>query len=175
MQYPQHLLSDGEEVQFLLRPHFRALWLPFLLLVGELVVVIVAAVFLWDTFLRTPLLILAVVTFILGTLIPFFRWLTTQYVFTNRRIITRAGLISRHGRDMPLAKVNNVSFRVSIMGRILNYGELTVESAADNDSDLIIADIPSVERVTRAIYNLYEADDARRRNDAGRGFLPSDV
>ena len=61
---------------------------------------------------------------------PFLYWITTQYVFTNRRIIVRSGLIARHGRDMPLSKVNNVSFDVSAAGRILNYGMLTIDQPA---------------------------------------------
>ena len=50
---------------------------------------------------------------------PILYWLTTQYVFTNRRIIVRSGLIARHGRDMPLSKVNNVSFDVTAGGTVI--------------------------------------------------------
>lgn len=173
MKYPQSLLSDGEDVVFLLRPHFRALILPLLLLAASIGVLVLGAIVARDTFLLWPLLTAAGLLFFFGTLIPFLRWLTTQYVFTNRRIITRRGLIARSGRDMPLAKVNNVSFDVSVLGRIMNFGTLTVESAADSDSDLVIADVPNVESVQRRIYDLYEADDDRRRTD-GR-HLPSDV
>ncbi len=97
-----------------------------------------------------------------GAAIPFARWITTQFVFTNRRIIVRRGLVSKQGRDMPLSKVNNVSFDVSVMGRILNYGTLSVESASEN-GDLIIDDVPNVEVIQREVYRLHEEDDERRR------------
>jgi hypothetical protein len=63
---------------------------------------------------------------------------------------------------MPLAKVNDVSFKVPVMGRILNYGELDIQSAGENDG-LSIADVPDVEQIQRTVYELIEADDARRR------------
>ncbi len=92
---------------------------------------------------------------------PFLYWITTQYVFTNRRIITRAGVISKKGRDMPLAKVNNVSFEVGVLGRILNYGRLEITSASDEN--LVIDDVPNVEVIQRDVYRLHEQDDDRRR------------
>jgi uncharacterized membrane protein YdbT with pleckstrin-like domain len=170
--YPKELLSEGEDVDFMLRPHFRALFIPGLWLGLSIICLLIAAAYTKDTFLFVPLMIVSGLVLLIGTLIPFLRWITTQYVFTNRRIITRRGLIARNGRDMPLTKVNNVSFRVTIMGRILNYGTLTIESAADTDGDLVIEDVPSVENVQRRIYDLYEKDDARRRRD---GHTPSDV
>jgi hypothetical protein len=69
---------------------------------------------------------------------------------------------------MPLSKVNNVSFEVGILGRILNYGTLEVESASD-DGDLVIDDVPNVEDIQRQVYELHELDDSRRR---GRGSVP---
>jgi uncharacterized membrane protein YdbT with pleckstrin-like domain len=166
-KYPSSLLSEGEVVQFQLRPHFRALFVPFLWLALAVGIMVFGAMWAFDTFLRIPLLVAAAAVFLLGTTVPFLRWLTTQYVFTNRRIITREGILTRNGRDMPLARVNNVSFEQSFMGRILNYGDLEVTSASDES--LVIRDVPSVERIQRQVYDLYEEDDARRR-----GATPSD-
>lgn len=171
MKYPASLLGKDEVVQFQLRPHFRALLVPFLWLMAVIGLLVLGAVIASDTFLRIPLLIAAGVVFLFGTLVPFLRWLTTQYVFTNRRIITREGILARNGRDMPLAKVNNVSFGQSVLGRILNYGDLEIESAAESGM-LVIRDVPNIETIQRQVYDLYEADDTRRRR-AG-GDLPSD-
>jgi hypothetical protein len=164
--YPKDLLSDGEEVVVQLRPHFRALLLPGLVLLASIIVLSLGAFKFHDTFMAAPLIIAAIIIAIFGTLIPFMRWLTTQYVFTNRRIITRLGLITRSGRDMPLSKVNNVTFFVTFLGRLLNYGDLKIDSAAERDGDLIIKDVPNVEKMQRLIYDLYDADDERRRGGA---------
>lgn len=170
MGYPQKLLSDGETIEFEMRPHWRALVVPGLLLV----VVVFGLVFLLtklnDWFGDVPLfswVLWIVAIFILAVFVirPFLYWLTTQYVFTNRRIIIRSGLVSRQGRDMPLSKVNNVSFDVSFFGRILNYGRLTIDSASD--AALIIDDVPNVERIQREVNRLHEEDDLQRRRYIG--------
>ena len=67
---------------------------------------------------------------------------------------------------MPLTKVNNVSFNVSVLGRIINYGTLMVESASD-DGDMFIRDVPDVEDIQRLVYELHELDDSRRRTGDG--------
>jgi uncharacterized membrane protein YdbT with pleckstrin-like domain len=124
------------------------------------------------SWLRWVIVIAVVVITIWRVLLPFGRWMTTQYVFTSRRIIVRRGLITKQGRDVPLSKVNNVSFHISVLGRILNYGALEIESASD-DGDLAIDDVPNVQDIQRRVYELHELDDSRRRDGvAGDDPLP---
>lgn len=52
--------------------------------------------------------------------------LTTEFAVTNRRIIAKNGFIRRHTLEMLLAKVESVSVRQDILGRLLNFGTLTV-------------------------------------------------
>jgi len=166
--YPEKLLAPGETIAFELRPHWRALFLPILVLIAE-VFIATWAFFAFDsTVFRWIVVAVGVFIVTWQVAIPFLRWLSTQYVFTSRRIIVRRGVLTKQGRDMPLSKVNNVSFQVSVMGRILNYGSLEIESASD-DGDLIINDVPNVEDIQRQVYELHELDDSRRR---GRGSAP---
>ena len=162
MGYPTNLLADGERIEFEMRPHYRALIAPAVVLVVE--VFVGSFLFFWtdQTWLRWVIIVAAVGVAIFGVLLPYLRWSSTQYVFTDRRIIIRRGLLTKQGRDMPLSKVNNVSFEVPLLGRILNYGRISIESASD--ADLVIDDVPNVEEIQRDIYRLHEADDARRRN-----------
>jgi uncharacterized membrane protein YdbT with pleckstrin-like domain len=51
---------------------------------------------------------------------------TTELVLTDRRIITKRGLISRNTVEMNLNKVESVHVDQSLMGRIFNYGDITV-------------------------------------------------
>jgi uncharacterized membrane protein YdbT with pleckstrin-like domain len=98
---------------------------------------------------------------------PFLRWLTTSYVVTDRRLITRRGIIARQGRDMPLSRINDVTFNHSgLLERMLGCGTLVVESAGER-GQLVLADVPRVEEVQRDVYRLAEQDDVRRRD--GRG------
>ena len=93
---------------------------------------------------------------------PFLDWLTTEYVFTTRRIITRSGIIARSGRDMPLSKVNDVSFSYSAIERALGCGTLRIESASEGGG-MIIDNVPKVEELQREVARLHEEDDQRRR------------
>jgi uncharacterized membrane protein YdbT with pleckstrin-like domain len=170
MGYPTRLLGDGETIAFEMRPHWRSLVVPILVLIGT----VVASSYLFGRLddtgfqgnVRTVLLIVAVIVILGWVVRPFLQWLTTQYVFTNRRIIVRSGLISRSGRDMPLSRVNNVTFDKSAIERLLNCGTLTVQSAAEQGT-LVIASVPNIESIQRDVYRLYEEDDARRRSGGG--------
>lgn len=169
MGYPTKLLGEGEVIEFQMHPHWRGLILPiiWLLLTVFIGVWLYTSLGSWfpDSMVSTvgQWIIIAAGLFILifWVVRPFLNWITTEYVFTNRRIITRAGFISKKGRDMPLAKVNNVSFEVGLLGRVLNYGRLEVTSASDEN--LVIDDVPNVEVIQRDVYRLHEQDDDRRR------------
>lgn len=172
MGYPTELLSDGETIEFEMRPHWRALLLPLAVIAGVLIAIIVMTA-QWQQWFggavgsigRWVFLGLGLAAIAVFAVRPFIYWFSTLYVFTDRRIIIRTGFIAREGRDMPLSKVNNVSFRVSAVGRLLNYGTLMVDSASDEQ--LVINDVPGVERIQREVNRLHEADDTRRRREFG--------
>lgn len=173
MAYPQKLLGQDEAVQFELRPAWKtligpAIWL--IVLIGGFFFLLgrINSWFDGSTSTIMTWLLVIVGLILLSTLVirPFLFWWTTQYVFTNRRIIIRTGIIARRGRDMPLSKVNDVSFDHTAMERILNCGTLMIESAAEN-GQLVIENIPNVESVQREVYRLHDEDDAFRRNRAG--------
>ena len=47
-------------------------------------------------------IVLAVVVFLVWCVCPFLRWLTTTYTVTNRRLITRPGILTAQGHDIPM-------------------------------------------------------------------------
>lgn len=166
MGYPSKLLTQGEKIEFEMRPHWRSMVLPSLILI----VTVGAASYLYaicdgtgfQKVLRWVILAVALVIVVWWFARPLLVWLTTQYVFTSRRIITRTGVIARRGKDMSLSKLNDVSFSYTIFERMLGCGTLTVSSAAE-DGELVIRNLPRVEEIQREIYRLSEADAERRR------------
>jgi membrane protein YdbS with pleckstrin-like domain len=165
MGYPAKLLTQGESIEFETRPHWRSMIFPSIVLL----VTVAVAGFLLATigsgtvqgWARWAVIVVALVVIVLWFVRPLLTWLTTQYVFTSRRIITRTGIIARSGKDMPLSKVNDVSFRYTIIERVLGCGTLTVSSASE-DGELEIRNVPKVEEIQREIYRLAEADAQRR-------------
>jgi uncharacterized membrane protein YdbT with pleckstrin-like domain len=55
----------------------------------------------------------------------FHRW-TTETDVTNLRVVHKTGFIKRRTFEMSLDKVESVDVNQSILGRILNYGDVTV-------------------------------------------------
>jgi len=65
-----------------------------------------------------------------GTIVTWLRaWIrrtSTELAVTDRRVIFKRGLIRRHTVEMNMDKVESVDVDQSIMGRIFNYGDVTV-------------------------------------------------
>lgn len=55
----------------------------------------------------------------------FHRW-TTETDVTNLRVVHKTGFIRRRTFEMSLDKVESVDVNQSILGRILNYGNVTI-------------------------------------------------
>lgn len=51
---------------------------------------------------------------------------TSEFVITNKRVIIKTGLISRHTLEMNLSKIESVNVSQSIIGRILGFGSITI-------------------------------------------------
>jgi len=87
-------------------------------------------------------------------------------VFTNERIITRHGVFAREGRDIPLNRVNDVSFQHTFFERMLGCGTLVIESAGER-GQVVLDDIPRVEKIQSQLYELVEADHDAHTFDDG--------
>lgn len=170
MGYPQKLLAPDEIIKLETKPHWRAVIVPSIVLIATVFFTVLITTWIlsfggfWENlqWLRWVVIAGAIVILVVWAIGPFLRWLTTDYVFTDRRIIVRQGIVTRTGKDMPLAKVNNVSFEVPAMGRIFNYGALNIQSAGENDG-LYIKGVPDVEDIQRMVYELIQSDEVRRR------------
>ncbi len=60
----------------------------------------------------------------------FKRW-TTEIDVTNRRIVYKRGFIKRHTVEMNMDKVESVDVDQSVLGRLLNYGDITIHGTGD--------------------------------------------
>ena len=60
----------------------------------------------------------------------FHRW-TTETDVTNMRVVHKTGFIKRRTFEMSLDKVESVDVNQSILGRIFNYGDVTVRGVGE--------------------------------------------
>ena len=94
---------------------------------------------------------------------PLLRWRTTRYELTTKRMRLRIGVVARNGSDIPLSRITDVSFRKSPLDRILGCGTLVVEAAGEH-AEIILPQVPHVERVSATLFQL--AEDERLRASA---------
>ena len=56
---------------------------------------------------------------------------TNLYVLTNRRVLKQTGIIAKHSGSSYLDKINNVEHRQTMWGRMLNYGDVEIDTASE--------------------------------------------
>lgn len=169
MAYPSKLLAQDEQLVLDLHPHGKSLLRPVLVLLGTLALASYGAARvpsgpqqgLW----RLVVAVIAVLVLLAFALRPFLAWATTHYVITDRRVLVRSGILARSGRDVPLSRINDITFSHSLMERLLGCGTLVVESAGER-GQVTLTDVPRVESVQRQLYDLVESSERRRGNDA---------
>jgi uncharacterized membrane protein YdbT with pleckstrin-like domain len=65
----------------------------------------------------------------------FHRW-TTETDVTNLRVIHKTGFIKRQTFEMSIDKVASVNVEQSILGRILNYGDVRLTSMGESEETI---------------------------------------
>jgi membrane protein YdbS with pleckstrin-like domain len=86
---------------------------------------------------------------------PLVIWATATYTFTNRRLITRSGVIIRRGHDMPLARISDIAYEFGPIDRLLGCGTLLISDASTHGT-IKLHDIPRVEETQRRINALLQ-------------------
>lgn len=165
MGYPTRLLGSDEQIVMELRPHWKELvWPTVLSVLGTAVAVYVVTIAPdggGQVWLRGAVGLVWLVVMARWALWPLLKWWFTQYTVTDRRLILRTGVLSRQGHDIPLQRINDVSFSNTWFERILGCGTLTVESAGER-GQIVLNDIPHVEDVQRDLYELVVRDQRER-------------
>jgi len=59
-----------------------------------------------------------------------------EYIITNRRVVKQEGIFTVHSFDAPLDKINNVFHEQSVLGRILGYGKVGLETASEEGTTI---------------------------------------
>ncbi|HSS51794.1 MAG TPA: PH domain-containing protein, partial [Thermoanaerobaculia bacterium] len=60
-----------------------------------------------------------------------FRLRSYELVVTNHRVILQTGILAKSSMDTRLDKINNIEHRQSLWGRLLNYGDVEIDTASE--------------------------------------------
>jgi uncharacterized membrane protein YdbT with pleckstrin-like domain len=131
-RYIDDILQPGEKVLYSTNAH----WIFYLPAFGAWIVAL-AFLVISRMFIDTPALIclsLAAIAALAGLYWAvkawFHRW-TTETDVTNLRVVHKTGFIKRRTFEMSLDKVESVDVDQSILGRLLNYGDVTVRGVGE--------------------------------------------
>jgi membrane protein YdbS with pleckstrin-like domain len=168
MAISKKLLSEGEHVVLSVRTHVKALVGPAAVLILVVAGVITAATLPSDSTITVLVAaVVAVPVLMLWSLIPVLRWMTSTYTVTNRRLITRHGILTRTGRDIPLFRINDVAYEKGLIDRLLGCGTLIISDATEK-AGVVLPDIPNIEQVHLQISDLLFANDDSNDDDGSR-------
>lgn len=164
MAISKNLLNEGESVVVDTRTHPKALLLP----IFALVVFLAVGVFVQTQTDQGIVHKVVWVVVAVGILWFFVRrlliWLTATYTITTRRLITRHGVITRRGHDIPLTRVSDVAYEKDLIDRMLGCGTLVISDASTH-GQVALPDIPHVEDVQRKLndllHDLHDAEGPR--------------
>lgn len=166
MSISQKLLNPGESVVISTRTHPKALLLPVLALVVLLAVGVVFMQLVENDIARWVVWGLVGIGILWWFVWPLLEWLTASYTITNRRLITRHGVITRRGHDIPLGRISDVAYELDLIDRMLGCGTLIISDASTH-GQVQLPDIPRVEQTQRRLNELLHDHGGTPTRDVG--------
>jgi uncharacterized membrane protein YdbT with pleckstrin-like domain len=168
--FPRKLLNEGEDVVLDLRPHWWFLAKPIAALAVFIILSLVIQV-KTDNDALTIASLVPVLVCLVWLLVKYAEWATTNFVVTTDRLIHRAGVIAKKGKEIPLERINDITFNQTIFERVIGSGDLMIESGGERGQQLF-SDIRRPAIVQNEIYRQIEASQARDHDRmAGRRAL----
>jgi membrane protein YdbS with pleckstrin-like domain len=126
----QDHLQPGEEILY--RAHVtRLTQAP---LVAGLAVILAFTIFAWLGLHSAPAAICGgLLAVVLGLVLAWrlFRLRSYELIVTNHRVILQTGILAKSSMDTRLDKINNIEHRQSLWGRLLNYGDVEIDTASE--------------------------------------------
>jgi uncharacterized membrane protein YdbT with pleckstrin-like domain len=165
--YPRKLINEGENVVLDLKPHWFFFWKHILVGTALLIVFL-----LWvgpadsSSWLGWPLA-LALLVWAAFVVEKYLVWTYTHFVLTDRRVISRSGIVSKRGTEIPLERINNIDFHQNIFLRVIGAGDLDIESAG-RDGQSHFDNVRHPDMVQQEVYRQMEVNARRQASWSGQ-------
>ena len=137
MGYAEKNLAPGESILYRARYH----WVFYRFSITVLILAAVLGFFAlrarsvqegeqtgpWLAWLALAFFVIGIIAFVARRI----RANMDEFVVTNRRVIRRVGLLAREIQHAPLEKIQDITVEQGIVGRMLGYGTVIVETASE--------------------------------------------
>lgn len=142
MDYIRRVLLEDEQILVRTRLH----WLSLLGGMGKEILIVVALIagYLAVRFLADEKGLYVAVGFgaiaivvVLSASVDVVRWRSTQFLVTDRRVVSCRGILSKEVLDSSLSKINDVLLRQTWIGRVFDFGTIEILTASDTGINLM--------------------------------------
>ncbi|MDQ7816362.1 MAG: PH domain-containing protein [Melioribacteraceae bacterium] len=121
-------LRKDEQLIFETRKHWFFLIIPILIAMA----LIILSLYLYFLLEESKSWYLAIpVVSVLYFIYRYYTWKNDLWAVTNIRVIDESGVFTINSKESPIDKINNVSYHQSVLGRILGYGDVQIQTAAE--------------------------------------------
>jgi uncharacterized membrane protein YdbT with pleckstrin-like domain len=153
MGISQKYFNHDEVLVLDLHPHWWRFVKPSLVLLAAVAAIAynneIPNVFLKDLALiiAQAITVLAVINLAAKAL----KWYRTHFVLTSQRVIFQSGVIARTRVEISLHKINLINFHQSVFERLINAGDIVIESGAEDGVETF-NDVPDPQQVQALIH-----------------------
>ena len=132
-RYIDEILQPGERVLYSTNAHWIFYFPAILAWIVTLALLILSrqVVIDWLVLLCLAAAAVAALAALYWTVKGWFHRFTTETDVTNLRVVHKTGFIKRRTFEMALDKVESVDVNQTILGRILNYGDVTINGVGE--------------------------------------------
>jgi len=132
-RYIDEILQPGEKVLYSTNLHWVFYWRAIAAWIFALVLLVLSRLTTTEGLILLCFSASAVVALaaLYWTMTAWFHRWTTETDVTNLRVVHKSGFIKRRTFEMSLDKVESVDVNQSIPGRLLNYGDVTIQGVGE--------------------------------------------
>ena len=159
--YPPKLINESETLVLDLKPHWWFFAKHILAGAGVLVFLIIYVGPLKSPSWGKWPVALGILVYAGFVVVKYFTWSYTHFVLTDRRVISRSGIVSKRGTEIPLDRINNIDFSQRIWERVIGAGDLDIESAG-KDGQSHFENVRHPDMVQQEIYRQMEVNSRRQ-------------
>jgi len=145
-------LRKDEQILFETHKHWYVLIIPFLF---SLIIISLSLYFytkpnpVYWWYFAFPLIA------VIYSVFKYYSWKFDLWVVTNYRVIDEFGVFSISSKESPIDKINNVSYQQSLLGRIMGFGDVQIQTAAEM-GETSYANISRPQQLKEALSNAQE-------------------
>lgn len=173
MAYADSLLAEGEHVVYRTKQHplgrlFASTWGIVLAGIGLALLIVLVFFGVGAGLIRDLLGWATLVCLVVGLALigwNYLAWYQEDYLITSRRVMKVGGILNKKSMDSSLEKINDAILEQSLFGRMFDWGNLRILTAAEEIADdfHMLHHAPEFKKVMVTTKNdLEEGGDIRR-------------